>query len=101
MRLERWGVWVAEMDVRPTGYGIAWFDPLSMRAFCVRFPFNRVVSAFRAWYLAWHRPVDDDPILAAFAEGEHRGFLRGERAGYEKGLRHLQILIAEDRRLYP
>lgn len=91
MKKERFGVWVREMDVLPKGYGVAWCSPYSSYAFCMRVPFNRIVGAFRAWYLDWRRPVEGDPIMTAFTYGKNLGFKEGHDHGYEIGMRHAVI----------
>lgn len=63
------GRWIREMDVIPPHYGIAYLDPVSMRAFCLPVPLNKFVGAFRAWWLEWRRPVEDDPIVKAYYAG--------------------------------
>lgn len=63
------GVWLAECERFPRGYGVAWCDPRSNHAYCLPVPLNRVAGAFRAWWLEWRRPAEDDPIMKAYAKG--------------------------------
>lgn len=91
MTIERFGIWVSELDrVKggfPLGYGAAWASPYSNRVFCMRVPFNRIVGAFRAWFLEWRRPCPDDPIMLARQVGYDEGYQRGKDAGFESGIR--------------
>lgn len=96
-----WGKWVsarelAEGATLPRGYGIAWWLPYSDRAYCLPVPLNRIAGTFRAWYLDWRRPCEDDPIAAAFTYGESTGFQRGIDHGYDRGLRHAKMIIREE-----
>lgn len=93
--LRRYGRWINEMDMLPKGYGVAWFAIYSAQAFCLPVPFNRIVGSFRAWYLDWRRPCEDDPVLLAHQQGRELGWRDGERYGYEKGLRHSAIVAQE------
>lgn len=91
------GVWVPECGEIPKGYGVVWLSPWSIRAFCLPVPVNYIAGAFRAWYLDWRRPCEDDPIMAAYDKGRSDGFTSGERRGYEKGLRHAAIFLSAAR----
>lgn len=94
--LEKYGIWVSELETIPEGYGVAWYSIWSMRAFCMRIPFNRILGSFRAFYLEFQRPCEDDPVLLAYRKGSSEGEVRGYRRGYEIGLR-LSATLAEIR----
>lgn len=96
----RWGKWVSALELSelarmPKGYGIAWWLPYSDRAYCLPIPLNLIAGAFRAWYLAWRRPCEDDPIMAAFQAGKAKGFQDGVSHGWEQGLLHAKIVREE------
>ena len=98
MTVERFGIWVREMETIPRGYGVAWYSPWSCRAFCMRVPLNRLVGGFRAWYLSWRRPCDKDPVIAAFNEGYYTGLSDGIQQGVDSGRQLAEILHYDARR---
>lgn len=96
-----WGKLVSDRELAegatlPRGYGVAWYLPHSMRAYCLPVPLNRIAGACRAWYLDWRRPCKDDPIMVAYQLGESKGFQRAYDAGYNAALRFAKTLIREE-----
>ena len=69
------------MEVIPRGYGIAWYSPWSMRAYCMRVPFNRIIGAFRNWWLEIRRPCEDDPVMNVYNYAHSIGYSAGKEAG--------------------
>lgn len=93
------GRWLPELAIMPKGYGVAWVDMRSFRCYCLPVPLNRIAGAFHAWYLEWRRPVENDPLIAAYRKGYGDGQKSGEQYGYDKGLGHAAILFEETRQL--
>lgn len=75
---------LAEGAKLPKGYGAAWWLPFSQSAYCLPIPFNRIVGAFRNWYLEWRRPCEDDPIAIAYDYAFSKGKAQGRREGEEQ-----------------
>jgi hypothetical protein len=86
-----------EGQMLPCGYGVAWWLPFSDCAYCLPIPLNRVVGAFRAWWLQWRRPCDDDPIPIAYHHGHGLGYQEGERHGEERTHRLYAIAFRHER----
>ena len=80
--------YLAEGESLPRWYGIAWWLPNEHAAYCLPVPLNRLVGAFRNWWLTWRLPVENDPILQAYQDGE--------RAGCVKAIRHAKHVIREE-----
>lgn len=89
------GVWITPLSQLPKGYGVAWHSAGSFHAYCLPVPLNRIAGAFRAWYLDWRRPVEDDPVLQAYTYGHARGYNEGRTAGYQQAFSHIQIVKDE------
>ncbi len=94
MQIERFGIWVNEMDRVPRGYGVAWLSPWSARVFCVRVPFNRIAGWLRARYFTVIRPADDW-IMNAIRVAHEKGYQRGLDAGREQGMRQTVSLFRD------
>lgn len=92
------GRWVHEGEALPLHYGVAWYDPMARRAWCLPVPCHRLVGRVRAWYLRLRQPIEDDPVLLAYQYGETEGFRRGDKAGYETAMRHTDVLVRELKR---
>jgi hypothetical protein len=67
----------------PRGYGLAWWLPDVEVGYCLPIPLNRIIGAFRAWWLEWRRPCSDDPIVKAFEDGRRIGWEAGRKHGEE------------------
>jgi hypothetical protein len=96
---------IREAESLPKGYGVAWYLPYSDAAYCLPVPLNRIVGAFRAWWLEWRLPAEDDPITAAYAYGLSKGREQGRREGeasthrlYAEIRRELRDALAEARK---
>lgn len=72
---------IADGELLPKGYGVAWYLPDRMVALVLPIPLNKIAGAFRAWYLEWRRPVENDPIVDAFRKGVERGIQSGVERG--------------------
>ena len=82
--------YIAEGHTMPPWYGVAWYCPLTARAYCLPIPLNKIVGSFRNWWFALRRPAADDPVADAYqcgyGKGEAEGYRRGEQAGFRVGL---------------
>lgn len=82
---------IHEGEMLPRGYGVAWYVPWNHQVVCLPIPFNKIVGAFRAWYVEWHRPCENDPLKEIYAKGIVDGQKQSEQLieNYRKRNREL------------
>lgn len=98
---------IAEGGRYPTGYGVAYFDFVSMGYVCFPVPFHVVVGvARRVWFAFLTLGIQSDPFMKAWAAGYGKassenykfrydeGYQAGHKDGYDRAF-HL-IKIAQD-----